>query len=347
MNRCRSRLGPFRLPLAAGAGAALVLAAGVCGATDFAGGLNPAPDPQHPVTVPIGRVTTALSKEAHEVWDRQQPWPRTQPDLAQKQALRVSNDDLVLVLSRRLDSSPAIDAYMKWQLLSFQPDLAQQKAELCRRIIGAMPEVRAQPEPELPESEPATGGMTIGAQRTIVSGMQPVPGTHVSRPILSTIGAGAGLGNTGSANDYDLGRAQQDLAVGQVAAQRVNVTVLAYRDALIQRLPRAGGLRVAAMLADLKSRIICGEPSVPAAAQRLLAECQDPGPALPLSPDWHGPILGVLRELLNLRVAVTSKIGVNDRGVLTLERHDVFVPPDTVLVMVRSLNLAEELVPKP
>ena len=103
----------------------------------------------------------------------------------------------------------------------------------------------------------------------------------------------------------------------------------------------------AQFLADLKSRIVAGDPSVPAAAQRLLAECQEPGATLPLHAEWHGPILGTLRELLNLRVRVIDKIAVNDRGALTVECHDVFLPPDALVVLVRSLNLAEEFTPKP
>jgi hypothetical protein len=323
----------------------MVLSAGAAGVPP----LNPAPDPQNPLTISIARAITALSNEAHAAWAKSQPWPRAQSDLAQTQALRVANDDLIRALHRRLDPTTPIEAYIKWQLLSFSPDLSKQPTEVYRRLIALMPDIKAQPEPNLPSAAPAGGGngMTIGTSRAIIVGRQPIPGTNGgSRPILGTIDTATSTGGD-SGPPFDPVQAQEQLAHGQSEAARANQSVLAYRDGLIPRLPQDGGVRLAAMIADLKSRIVAGDPSVPMAVDRLAAECRQPGAGLPISADWHGPILGGLRMLARLRTPVTDDIGIGDKGALAVRSHVVLVPPEALIDMIRGLNLAEEFAPKP
>jgi hypothetical protein len=314
--------------------------------------LNPAPDPQHPLVVPISRAITALSGEGHAAWDHQKPWPRERCDFAARQAVQVVNDELLRVLARRLDQASPIDAYIRWQLLSFQPDLTHQPADTYHRLIALMPELKSQPTPALPASAGGQdgSGMSVGLSRTVVVGASPAPGAKgATRPTPGVVASGVSLGTGAAATaaPYDPAQAQNDLARAQDEAARANATILAYRDGLIERLPSEGGARVAGMVADLISRINAGDDSASAAAGRLLTECQTAGPTMQIDPALHAQILGGLRTLAGLRTGVVRKISSDGQGQVVVERVELRLPPEALGAMVRSLKLAEEFVPKP
>ena len=354
--RAASKSGPRGASLAAAARACLLAGVLLTVAGRAAGEgtviLNPAPDPQHPLVVPISRAIMALGSEAHAAWDHQKPWPREQCDMAARQAVQVVNDDLVRVLARRLDPVNPIDAYIRWQLLSFQPDLTHQPADTYHRLIAVMPDVKSQPVPALPAPAGGQGGngLTIGLSRTVVVGANPTPGAKgATRPTLGVVTSGVSLGTGAAATaaPYDPAQAQNDLAQAQDEAARANASILAYRDGLIRRLPSEGGARVAAMIADLISRLKAGDDSASAAAGRLLTECQTAGPTMQIDPALHAQILGGLRTLAGLHTTVVRRISSNDQGQVVAEQVEMHLPPEALGAMVRSLKLAEEFVPKP
>jgi hypothetical protein len=190
--------------------------------------------------------------------------------------------------------------------------------------------------------------MTMGSSRAIVVGQQPIAGTRGGmRPILGTVESATSTGDVDSTNAFNPAKAQQDLFQAQTQTAHDNQCVLAYRDGLIERLPRAGGVRLAAMIADLNSRVVAGDPSVPAAVERLSAECANPGAGLPIGTDWHALILGGLRTLARRHTSVIDEIGAAGDGTLAVRRHEVFVPPQALIAMIKGLGLAEEFAPKP
>lgn len=100
--------------------------------------------------ISLRQVMQDLSKEAEEAIKENKPLPRTVCDYAKtKGDVILRERDLMLGLTKPQDRNPLVDSYIKWQLLSFQPDFAKMKPADLVRIMDAIPA----PEP-LGQMEP-------------------------------------------------------------------------------------------------------------------------------------------------------------------------------------------------
>lgn len=70
--------------------------------------------------------------------------PRDKPDVAASVDGTLSSPEVVRILQRKLDRDPLVDAYVKWQLLSFEPNLSGLSAREAMRVVDALPELPVQ-----------------------------------------------------------------------------------------------------------------------------------------------------------------------------------------------------------
>jgi hypothetical protein len=94
-------------------------------------------------------ISVAVSVLRREVTDqrRRQPegWPRSEANFAQDKNWTVPDEQVLRALQRRVHPNPAIDGYIKWQLLSFEPEMSELDENAARRIIASMPKLMSPP----------------------------------------------------------------------------------------------------------------------------------------------------------------------------------------------------------
>lgn len=77
--------------------------------------------------------------------------PRAESDFAETAGGTLGSEDVVKSMQRRLDRVPLVDAYIKWQLLSFEPKLKELGAADIIKVFDALPEL--QPRDQVSRSD--------------------------------------------------------------------------------------------------------------------------------------------------------------------------------------------------
>src|ERR1051325_8086704 len=72
-----------------------------------------------PRKVTLGTAILELRKEAEVAWKDRTAWPRSTSDFAHAMGWSVPRAQVVAALGRELGLEAPIEAYVKWQLLSF------------------------------------------------------------------------------------------------------------------------------------------------------------------------------------------------------------------------------------
>ena len=254
---------------------------------------------------PIDLAAERLRHEAKSGWSDEAGHARTSSDFTDRCEINLSSDAVIDALGRRLDDNAAIDGYVKWQLLSCIDDLSAASPKQIGRMVRAMPAVLGQPQFDIRSaggtassgggvSVSGTGMFTVRASLATLEDMQRFP-VHavtndgqivtgfIQQPIMNlmqvktTVAAPAGAAAAGVDRrvEHPAGRANELLGQLTRIVSQANRPALAYRDALIERLPRERGMRLAAAIKDLRDRIEAGDPSTHDAVQRLVAESQE------------------------------------------------------------------------
>lgn len=254
-------------------------------------------DEAAPDAVPIGRVLSQLKTEAQAQWKEDLTFPRQASDFAQESGVTVDHAAVITALQRRVNLQAPIDAYIKWQLLSFDVDLSHLDDKELRRIVVRMPRMKRPPKPRLSgvQRSQAGGGMgfQMGAQMPLQSGRSR-PGqqgavksvrkvgdkTIVERRPLPETQSGFSMGSSssGSTRTTDprraVERANQRLQNDRKEYEATNRIIVTYRDALLDRLPMHASMRLDVMLDDLDERIRAGDRSFSDSYNRFIGEVE-------------------------------------------------------------------------
>ncbi|MDH3584502.1 MAG: hypothetical protein OER86_09830 [Phycisphaerae bacterium] len=294
----------------------------------------PPPPPPRPTTV--GVVISALQKEARQSWKADRTWPRKTQDFAVEKNWSVPNDQIVQALTRRLNKNPAIDAYIKWQLLGFGVNLAELEDEKIRRIVATTPRPLGQPKVQIqiPRSGGGGVGMSFGSQFNYVADLDPVVGDGVAlyKPRMASVNTGARL------TEDDMRQmlvaavrtANQRLREARVSINAINQSVLTYREALNRALPRRRGIRLGAMIQDVRDRAVAGDPSSGGALEKLVAASRELAVDPSITPQARAEMQAMARSLSTMRTPVMEGVRMAagnrvayDASFLTLEKQDV------------------------
>jgi hypothetical protein len=197
--------------------------------------------PQQP-PLDLDAIIELLRQEGLAAVKDQFNWPRPEADFADEHSLSLDNDELIARLCRRCDDHPCVDAYIRWQLLSFSPDLEMVGGRLAARLLDALPPVQVRPmlsdedreTIELLEDNDRVRRIDVEAARAIVI-------RHWS--MLEMI-------------------------------DRANRPAIAYRAELIDRLPLDDGLRLGARLVDMRQLMEAGDTAARDELRKLKADAK-------------------------------------------------------------------------
>jgi hypothetical protein len=277
----------------------------------------PASAPTAPKQTTLAVAITKLRSEALESWGRGKGWPRDKSDFAASMNWTIPADGIITALGRPLDRNPAIDAYIKWQLLSFGPDLSNLSSENFARIFTAAPHPLDAPVPRTEKRGSDQGAMMFfGRQTAYLADLDPVVGKGVVayRPRMGVVGQGVGVGNVDERVDLlqTVERANRSLIESRKLVQSANASVLAYRAALIERAPDDdAAMKMGVLLKDVRDRVAAGDDSFADAMRRLM----DEAPGLTRSPDMTDEARARLTEwataLAKMKTTVVTRVGLD------------------------------------
>jgi hypothetical protein len=301
-----------------------------------------------PKLTSISVVISKLRKEALDGWRQDKQWPRTSADFAAEMNWTIPEDQIVPALSRRLDRNPTIDAYLKWQLLSFGPNLSQLSPDDFSRVFNMAPEPLDAPKPQVQRKGPQGGAamMFFGRQVGYVADLDPVVGNGVVayNPRMGVVSDGVGFGADAKVELLRaVERANQQLSSARALIKIANEPVLAYREALIERSPAEASLRLAVLMKDVRDRVAAGDESARGAGQRLVQEApklaekeMDPAARAKLA-EWAG-------TLARLRTPVVTSVGLDGMD-FRYDHHFVELGPDEAKRLQGYINAAAPAAP--
>lgn len=168
-----------------------------------------------------------LVQEAKKQMRELKVWPRQTSDYAIKTNTMIEGEEVIKALGRRWDRMGALDGYVKWQLLSYQPSLVDAGPRELEAIVRFFPELMPRPNP-------------TAAQMRIFNAAEKQALPQYKDKIRDEI------------NKYEM-------AIADVA--NLNKPSLEYRDKIIFELPEDNGLRLQVMLMDAQDRFVAGDMS--------------------------------------------------------------------------------------
>lgn len=285
-----------------------------------------------PKVTSISVVISKLRKEALDAWRQDKQWPRRSADFAAAMNWTVPEDQIVGALGRRLDRNPTIDAYLKWQLLSFGPNLSQLSPDEFSRIFNAAPEPLDAPRPQVQRKGPQGGAamMFFGRQVGYVADLDPVVGNGVVayNPRMGVASEGVGFGADAKVELLRaVDRANRQLSDARTLIKTANQPVLAYREALIERVPADPGLRLAVLMKDARDRIAAGDDSAGAASQRLMQGAPKLAESKDMDPAARAKLAEWAAALARMRTPVVTAVGLEGMD-FRYDHHFVELGPD-------------------
>lgn len=305
---------------------------------------------EEPREVTISVVISALKREARQSLRRGEGWPRREADFAAEKNWTLPNEPILRMLTRRTSQNPALDGYVKWQLLSFGPDLSRIDTDMARRIVANMPKPLEQPEPQLdPRRLGANQAQLIirgGLRHIRELGVEVGVGAAAAEPRLSVVTSGSGIsiggrGRGGFHPAFALRVADQANRYLDRARERIdraNRAILAYRDQVIQAMPRTGGLRLAVMLKDVRQRLEAGDPTTQRAFRRVVNAAEELAADPSLSASTRRELARWARTLGRMERQVADYVEATPDGRLRLERAELSLAPQPVKRLIGYLE---------
>ena len=288
-------------------------------------------------------VISELKKEGYNAWREGQPWPRTEPNYAAEKGWTLPAADVQRGLSRKLHTEPEVDAYIKWQLLSFAPYIQPPDPKELNTIARFAPSFRPQPviREEWIETT-STGGASIAivTEHAYVAGFEVETSNNAVaiNPVIGVVSSGTSMGVQGSMTNYiTIIRSANDRLQGErTRVWMANEMITKYRDELARRFPSEQAVRFQWMIHDLSERIVAGDPS---SRERVAALVEESG-KLPrnLDAQTREGLAKQIRELSQLQTVVHDSLqpGSHENDAV-LHTHTVFMPEADVSVILERI----------
>lgn len=235
---------------------------------------------------PVMAVARAIAVEARESWDAGDHWPRRDATYADDHPDALTSEQALEALQRKLFDHPALDGYVKRQLLGYvsASDLAGADRKTLLRTLNRLPQVLNQPRPRLNRSADgsfASDGRAfifIGRQTPFIAGFTPVvsDGEVVFSPDIEVLTTGTLLDATGVMTMdrhviATIRTSTSELVNLRRFTSRANEPIFELREALAARIDDPP-LRLALLLDDAADRMKAGDPSYERAIQRFVRE---------------------------------------------------------------------------
>ena len=285
----------------------------------------------------IDQVVSRIIEEARRHWKEHEDWPRKQSSFARDHPAEIPGRDLLNALATEHHHDPRVDAYVRWQLLSYEPPFEQLSGRQYQRLLEAMPPLMSTPEPNVQAFNQATarlrahrgsqrrvgsggtsitmggtsmgdvsfggGNIRIAREQAFVTGFRTVPGTAARQPVVETVRSGTFLQVRGTVSadgryvTLNVRTINQQLIELRRETIRTAIPGVLFRDDLIGVLPAAGGIQLAGQMMDLRERIEAGSDSVEKAIDRLKQRAVEQADHPEITPRQRQALLEKLKEL--------------------------------------------------
>ncbi len=263
---------------------------------------------QSPGQNALEKTAESIIEEARKSWKEDEKWPREKSNFADDHPADIPDRVLLDALARKHHDDPRLDAYVRWQLLSYEPDIDQLSGPQIKRLLDAMPPYASRPEPNVQAFNQATaryrgqsssrrstgsggtsitmGGTSMGdvsfntgnvrvqREQAFITGFGGAGGGL--QPQIDTVRSGTFLQVQGSISadgryvNLNVRTLNQQLVELRRETIQTGMPGVAFADGLVDLLPAAGGLQLAGQMMDLKRRIEAGCESVEQAKENLL-----------------------------------------------------------------------------
>lgn len=295
----------------------------------------------------VGTAIIILNREAKSSWVKDKKWPRDSMDFATEKNWAVPSADIARALGRQLNKNPAIDGYIKWQLLSFEPELVDLSDQVFNQLVARTPEPLNQPLPEIREKRGSSGGRVFavfGTQTSYISDLDPVVanGAVAYNPRVSTITNGVILDAEGAASPAlsafsEVRRANYQLAAAKDMVAEANRAIVAYRDALIEQLQVNGATRLGLIFKDVKSRIQAGEKTYSQSMTHLANETARLADDESITPRIRGVLMKWGQELAAMETKVVDSVDITSRGELIYDYYNLSINQEEINGVLENL----------
>lgn len=268
-----------------------------------------------PVSVPISE----LNKEASESL-KNGKWARDKSEFAKAVDYEVDRQKLAIAMLQRLHLKPEVDAYIKWQLLSFNPDFSVLRKDQMTRLIATMPAVSPHPKPRIEVPEQPNISMTFGQEvsRRVI-GRNGTTRRVTGRPPALITNDATRLGNTTPTPTKDMAKrveeANDRLDREMKAAEEANEMIFTYRDALSDIMPDKGAINLEILFADVKHRLLAGDVTALDRSLVLAEECKKMAGSPELGDEQKTSLIRGLRILVANQSIIVTGITYSNRQV--------------------------------
>ena len=203
------------------------------------------PAPQEPSAAALAEAIKILIDEAKQAKHDQQ-LPRATADFAGGFGREVPPEMLARRLARRAHADGFVDAYVRWQLTSFDPPLPDLDERALERFLAQLPPLLHNP--------------------------------HAEETLIESLGSAAREGQLSPRVQADVRRGLDDLAKRAGLVQALNRPALELRDWIDKKLPESGPPRLMAALERCGALVEAGWEASPAkleVEQRFRARGRD------------------------------------------------------------------------
>ncbi len=290
-----------------------------------------------------------IVREAKASWEAGGQWPRSVSDFAEDSRYTIDPVELHAALGRRLYRNPALDAYAKWQLMSFGAEVSEMDAERRRAVFQNLPQVVGQPQPRVRDRSRRGGGdgrafIFIGRQRAFVADLRPVVvnGVVAFDPEIAVISEGTLLDVEGvvTANRsvmLTVRAASSQLTNLRNFATQLNQPIFRFRAAIADQLP-PGAERLAFYFQDAADRAQAGNPSFKPALSRFVDETRRLRTSRDLSPRVRRRMIEQVKQLARHRQELIREIEIVGEDQYQVHKTTIAVPEDVVHRAVANLE---------
>ncbi len=231
----------------------------------------------------VMEVVRDLANEARQELRTLKHWPRRESEYAIKNNLIADSEEVIRAMGKRLDRDPALDGYIKWQLLSFSPNYAEAGIRGFEQLVRGLPDLMQRPQPN-------------GSQRRLFSQFEK------------------------SGNERLVTKIQQQIDLWQTQVldvERLNEPAIAFRDAILFELPADNGLKLTVRMMDVEARYVAGHLSYREMVEPMIREAAA-GKDAPWSPAVRQRLIEYGERLKMLAAPYVREVTVAPTGQVTI-----------------------------
>jgi hypothetical protein len=300
-------------------------------------------------TITLQQAVAQLVAEAKETWARTQDWPTSQSDFADRVGVAMYEDEALKGMARRLHANPALDAYIKWQLLSFVPNLDLVDAKQMSKILGDLPPLLDQPEPRAQRVDTNSGGgggsgLVMSMQQAYVSDLIPVVtnGVVAYKPVVGVVDVGTMLqadGVVASSNQVTMTMqaVSSDLIRLRQFTTQLNTPNMRLRSQLDAAIPD-GMNKLQLLFLGVRDRLNAADPTLNQAMQQLVDATARMRYSKDITPATRQWLIGQLKTMKPPRTTIVRSIEIVSDTKFQTHREKVELPPQMVAAAIANLQ---------